>query len=433
MFRVDVQALADQTQSMVQVTQNMRVIHARAEAAQDGWAPSADGGWFKAGKAFASNYEKKLGQLEDSVVYLTDTFIKAEEKLEGSILPSYNQVLGTVGVASPAGKSVYLDNAAAVYPRYDDLVHQGSLFSSAVNNALDSLPGLDRSGGIRTPLDLISASLSRATTISSQARDDFEKLATEVKQFEETYSALFDPAAFDRRVWSEKVKDGVLDTAKNVFSSSKHGFNIGSHLASIVGYIKIKAKNPYGKGSAWKRLKKGFSGKISLKNAGKFLAEEASGAFDFAKPSKWGSYWKQLRTGKAAEKLADRAGNPTSLSSIGKTKGLAKWSNRLEAGGKLIGYLGDAVEVMGIVSDSVTAAKKAKGGFGSKLLAFGAEAVKGTAKFVGGEIAGAAGTKAGAVIGTAIGGPVGGVIGGVVGGVIGGVLFDKGWKGLFGK
>ncbi len=376
MFRVDVTMLAAAANGVLRETQDIRLAHERTSAALSAVLPTAGGQWYKTGSLATSQFKRDLGELKSGLVGLSDAFAAASSEVRGTLVPQYRMVLNATGANGSGLTKACLDEDVAVDPSYQYACDSIDALRNKIGEARGLLAGLEDSWQIGLQLDAMDALVGGARSRIDQTQGAFVAYRASVRSFEGTYAMRFDPSTFMKKDYATRANNNVKD-AKGVFSILKHGFSLGGTWGKI-------ASNTW-EPSKTKPFAEGFTAKMG----------------DWARPDKWRESW-QTAKGISAPPIgaADEVGEAVS--------GVARWSDRANAMGKLAGYVGDGLSVFGIATSTVKSFCDTEGDEADKAAAATYAAVTEAAKF-------ATGKAVGAAVGTVVGGPLGTAVGFVAG------------------
>ncbi len=389
MFRLDVSELSSAATGVLQVTQDIRVAYERTDAALSAVLPTAGGQWYKTGSLATSQFKRDLGELKGGLTKLSDAFGAASATASGTLLPQYGSVLNAAGAGGSAGSMVYLDEGVSVDGSGQYLSASFSSLARDLTAARDSLAGLEDAAGIAQQLDSLATSASKAKSRVEQTQNAFSTYKASVASFEGEYGARFD-TSFNEKSLLAKLNDGVKD-AKGVSGVTKHGFSLGA----TAGKILDNTWEP----SQTKPFAEGFSGKM----------------FDWARPEKWREAWNTATGTSSAASAADDVGDAVADAAEAASSA-GNWTERASAVGKIAGYVGDGLSVLGIAVGTAKAYDEAEGDAADKAAEATYTAVSGAAKF-------ATGKAVGAAVGTMVGGPVGTAVG-----FLAGCAVDLAWN-----
>ena len=376
MFRVDVTMLAAAANGVLRETQDIRLAHERTSAALSAVLPTAGGQWYKTGSLATSQFKRDLGELKSGLVGLSDAFAAASSEVRGTLVPQYRMVLNATGANGSGLTKACLDEDVAVDPSYQYACDSIDALRNKIGEARGLLAGVKDSWQIGLQLDAMDALVGGARSRIDQTQGAFVAYRASVRSFEGTYAMRFDPSTFMKKDYATRANNNVKD-AKGVFSILKHGFSLGGTWGKI-------ASNTW-EPSKTKPFAEGFTAKMG----------------DWARPDKWRESW-QTAKGISAPPIgaADEVGEAVS--------GVARWSDRANAMGKLAGYVGDGLSVFGIATSTVKSFCDTEGDEADKAAAATYAAVTEAAKF-------ATGKAVGAAVGTVVGGPLGTAVGFVAG------------------
>ena len=375
-FRVQVSQFASATRGVLQETQNIRVAYERTDAALGGVLPTAAGSWYKTGSLAANQFKRELSELKGGLTTLTNTFGSANAAIQGTLLPQYRAVLLAAGVSS-SGNAIVLDESAAVVAAGQYTLDAFGRLLQATGDASEALGGLERSSAIAQHLGNLKETAKKTKARVEQSKSSFATYRASVMSFENEYAGRLDPTLFMPKDLLKGLDNGVKDT-KGAFGILKHAFSLGSTAGKMIG----TTWEP----SSTKPFMQGFSSKMG----------------DWARPTKWQAAWETVKSPSVAvPEVSDDVGG--ALSGASKATA-ARWGERLDAAGKVVGYVGDGLAVFGIATSAVRSYTDESGDAADKAAAATYAVVSGSAKF-------ATGKAVGAAVGTAVGGPVGTAVG----------------------
>lgn len=383
MFKVNEGEFATAAHGVLQETQDIRVAHERTKAALDAVLPTAAGAWYKTGSLMTSQFKRELGELKGELTKMSNTFGEASSTVSGTLLPQYTAVLSAAGGSSSQPNVACLDESVPVDGSYQYAMAACDTLANSIRQAQDALAGLENSESIGQRLSSLSSLMDATKARLEDTNGAFAKYSASVASFESTYAGRFDASAFKQKSLAVALNDGVKDV-KGGIGVLKHTLSLGGTLGQIAGNVWEPSKT--------KPFVDSFVGKVS----------------DWARPDKWSEAWHTASgaTSKAASSADEVA--EVAADAVGTASEIGTWGERASAAGKLVGYVGDGLAVVGIVTGAASTYSQTDGDDADKAAAATYEAVTGTAKFVTGKAVGAA-------VGTAVGGPLGTVVGFVAG------------------
>lgn len=377
MFKLDAAKLASAASDVLQETQHVRVAHARTSAALGAVLPRVAGQWYKTGKLATSQFKRDLGELKGGLTKLSDAFGAASATASSSLLPLYAAALAAAGAQPAQAGLVCLDEGVSVDVDYQYAANSLEVLREGIGEARDSLARLEDSGGIAGALAELDAQVHSAKGRLDAANEAFAAFSAQVASFEGEYAARLDASPFKEKSLVVSMSDGTKDV-KGAIGAFKHAASLGATVGKVAGNTWEPSKT--------KPFAQGLSSKL----------------LDWTRPEKWKEAW-TAATAPGAAALADEAGDAAAKA--------ATWGEKAKAAGKLAGYVGDVLTVVGIGVGAAKAFSQAEGDTASKAAEATYEVVSSTAKVVTGKAVGAA-------VGSVVGGPVGTAAGFVAGCVV---------------
>ena len=455
MFKVNLNQFDTATQDLNTVHQDVRVAAERTSAVNVQFMSLMMGTWAAAENAACVQLEGNLRIFNEALDVMTTNYTNAGTYMRGTLVSQLSNVMTSIdGSISDANliqrdESFCIANAVTfVTSSYDNL-------KTATNNAISSTSELDNSTDIVSALNDLNSTCDTQKPKVERVGTTYQTFSSSVDTFEDTYSALLDPQKF--------ITQDMADAASAAMSATFAKTPLGQST-SFLKDLKSKYLSPFKKyGNAIAKmadqLQRGVdnvkyvakefglidSFVTALQNydcTGDLVYALKSGAkeitsrnFLTATKNSVKNWWSSLSKNKGAwnglsGKLSEGFGlfRGSELKEVGKNGSLAKvweagadvldepgvktitkWGDHAKKFFRGVGFVGDAIEVGGYVSDTVDAFYSHEGDTAEKFAAGVVQVGESIAKFGVGK---AIGAGIGFLCG---GGPVGAVAGAVIG------------------
>ncbi|MGI6216405.1 MAG: hypothetical protein ACOYIK_02215 [Coriobacteriales bacterium] len=354
--------------------------------------------------------ENNLRIFVEALTNLHNNYESLIAEASGTLVSDRDAILAVVG-GSGDSDYLYFDDGNSVigdigYARADvDKLQTG------VQDALDSLAGLDTPGNIQTPLDALMSDIPNQFTKLDDLTDTFETFATAVSDFESNWSAALAEDKFITDDMLDKVEADMKDNYENIPAVEVFNFlkDTRKQIKNIEGKPAkvISALLDYSNTKFWGVINTdgpGVAGYLS------YVARH---------PSEFADKWGEKMTGF----LDPDAWKDDIKGFLGETDDIAdgmsatkQAASQLDHFSGIVDKCGDVLEVAGIGIDTYEAFDTTQGDVYDKAGAAVSTAAFGIGHFAGSKAIGAA-------VGMCVGGPLGAIVG-----VAAGYAFDYVWN-----
>lgn len=429
MFEVRVDEFGDAATMMEQTTQDVNVTAARTGQINLSFLQSNDGFWSDAAGQQGALLENNLHIFFEALSTFSNRLQMAYSNMQREMQPKRDAMVAVVGAG--AADANHLSWTMTDYtPRCTNLSSSLESLQTATMQAENALSGLEDSADIASALSSLQTTLTDQIDKAEQLNLKMSEYQESIEYFERVYADIFDKEFITERMITEAQEAMMATYNKSGIAQTRafHDFIKGTQLIGdteskhwytnfvIFGMSGGKAWSSFaGKTLAELGEKNGLftKGLSGFKNDFFKKLGENFGLFDMSggqANKAFGQMTKGLAFDKKLLDLNKRFGNyDDMLKAAGANSAkLANFGTKLKAGGRVLGWVGDAMEVFKIGSDATQAYMTEVGDESDKAAAAAVSVIGGTGKFVAGKVVGAA-------IGAAVGGPVGAAVGMVAG------------------
>ena len=450
LLKIEKDKLGASAQAFEAVAQDVNVAAARTGAVNSKFAVDNNGAWADGSAQASLLIENNLHIYFEALKSFSTDFTAAFEEADGSLSAARDAVPKAVGSSVDDANIVKLDDSYAVDTSATmasdsclDLYNACETARVLLSNVDDSLSGAG--GRAQSHLGDLKMALVDQQSKMDDLAVQFPLFKTAAQNWEDDYSSRFSSTEF--------VTDKMIASAQGAMKAS-YSQSLTGRTAEFLGAIKGKSlvdapvisgfTTPGLKGiktwlsflgsgaadmglGAVELYMPKWAGELAQKagvtlpsfmKEGKYLSrlsDKALESFGLLNPSQWEKAWGQLTqgvaAGKSAEDIVKRFGSLTADAAddaLPFAQKIANAGTKLKAAGRVVGWVGDAIDLFNIGASGHEAYMTTTGDEASKEAAATMAVAGGLTKF-------AAGKAAGFLIGAAIGGPVGAVAGMVVG------------------
>ena len=399
------------------MTQDINVTAARTGAVNAQFTAVNLGNWKDGAAQNALMIENNLRIFYEGLKTFADNFESASVDLQSSLRTQRDAIMSTVGGNAANPDVLALTDSPTVTNSCSFASQSIVDLQNAVAQASQSLSGLDDSGAIAGHLNTLAGKLpdedEKITTLSTC----FSNYQSAVTSWESNYSGKFS---------QDFITPDMIKAAQGNMAATYQGLGASAAIGKVSEFLNTIMGAPMVNLPVLKNLTTlGWKGlKTILSYAGKAMADAGKAAvvfewngflktiskdgkivdsnflkklkenFGLFRPQDWKKTFGQLITGESDYNRA--------LS--GATQTVSKWGTRIKVAGRVMGWVGDAVDLFNVGCQAQGAYVQAQGDSADKAAAATVTAVGGVAKWGAGKVAGAA-------IGACIGGPLGAVVG----------------------
>ncbi len=429
MFEVKVDEFGEAATMMEQTTQDVNVTAARTGQINLSFLQSNDGFWSQAAGQQGTLLENNLHIFFEALSTFSTRLEMAWSNMQREMQPKRDALVAVVG-ASPADANRLSWTMTDYTPCCVNLSSSLESLQTATTQAQNALSGLEDSGDIASALNSLQSTLTAQIEKAEELNTKIGDYQESIEYFERVYSGIFDKEFITERMITDARAAMLATYEKSGIAQTRafHDFIRGTQLVGdtdtkhwytnfvTFGMNGAKAWMSFaGKGLAELGEKNGLFTKGLSGFKSDFFKKlgENFGLFDMSggqAKKAFGQITKGLAFDKKLADLNKRFGNYDGmLKAAGSNSAkLANFGSKIKAGGRVLGWVGDAMEVFKIGSDATQAYMTEVGDESDKTAAAAVSVIGGTGKFVAGKVVGAA-------IGAAVGGPVGAALGMVAG------------------